>query len=136
MLKWTCSRPTDGIFTGFLFTCIFNPLSANPTKWSNTPKQFVSNLGTNCLSVFDHFVKLALKRLMLKRKPVKWQYWLLSWCHFQILEFGENFLYFIICWHKSKISFGYFISHHLRKIKKRKRRRKKSEEINMINCLT
>ena len=41
----------------------FNPLSANPTKWSNTLKQFVSNLPTNCLSVFDHFVKLALKGL-------------------------------------------------------------------------
>ena len=41
----------------------FNPLSANPTKWSNTLKQFVDNLPTNCLSVFDHFVKLTLKRL-------------------------------------------------------------------------
>ena len=30
-----------------------NPLSANPTKWSNTLKQFVGNLPTNCLSVFD-----------------------------------------------------------------------------------
>ena len=33
----------------------FNPLGANPTKWSNTLKQFVGNLATNCLSVFDHF---------------------------------------------------------------------------------
>ena len=33
-----------------------NPLSANPTKWSNTLKQFVGKLPTNCLSVFDHFV--------------------------------------------------------------------------------
>ena len=41
----------------------FNPLSANPTKWSNTLKQFVGNLPTNCLSVFDHFVELALKGL-------------------------------------------------------------------------
>ena len=40
-----------------------NPLSANPTKWSNKLKQFVGNLPTNCLSVFDHFVKLALKGL-------------------------------------------------------------------------
>ena len=40
-----------------------NPLSANPIKWSNTLKQFVSKLSTNCLSVFDHFVKLALKVL-------------------------------------------------------------------------
>ena len=36
----------------------FNPLSANPAKWSNTLKQFV-----DCLSVFDHFRNLALKRL-------------------------------------------------------------------------
>ena len=41
----------------------FNPLSANLTKWSNTLKQFVCNLPTNCLSVFDHFVILALKGL-------------------------------------------------------------------------
>ena len=37
----------------------FNPLNANPTKWPNTLKK----LPTNCLSVFDHFVKLALKGL-------------------------------------------------------------------------
>ena len=36
----------------------FNPLSANFTKWSNTLKQFVGNLSTNCLSVFDHFEKI------------------------------------------------------------------------------
>ena len=41
------------------------PLSANPTKWSDTLKQFVGNLLTNCLSVFDHFVGLALKGLRL-----------------------------------------------------------------------
>ena len=40
-----------------------NPLSANPTKWPNTLKQFVGKLPTNCLSVFGHFVKLALKGL-------------------------------------------------------------------------
>ena len=40
-----------------------DPLSANITKLSNTPKQFVSKLPTNCLSVFDHFVILVLKRL-------------------------------------------------------------------------
>ena len=40
---------------------ILNPLSANSTKWSNTLKQCAS--ATNCLSVFDHFVKLALKGL-------------------------------------------------------------------------
>ena len=40
-----------------------NPLIANPTKWSNTLKQFVGNLPMNCLRVFDHFVILALKGL-------------------------------------------------------------------------
>ena len=40
-----------------------NISSANPTKWSNTLKQFVGNLPTTCLSVFDHFVGLALKGL-------------------------------------------------------------------------
>ena len=42
---------------------ILNPLSANPTKWSNTLKQFVGNLPTNCFNVFDHFMKLALEVL-------------------------------------------------------------------------
>ena len=42
-----------------------SPLSANPTKWSNTFKQFFGKLPTNCLSVFDHFVKLAVKGLKL-----------------------------------------------------------------------
>ena len=41
----------------------FNPLSANFTKWWNTLKQFAGNLPTNCLSVFGHFVVLALKWL-------------------------------------------------------------------------
>ena len=40
-----------------------NPLSVNPTKWSNTLKQVVGKLPTNCLSVFDHFGKLAHKGL-------------------------------------------------------------------------
>ena len=42
-----------------------NPLSANPTKWRNTLKQFVGKLTTNCLSVFGHFAKLALKGLII-----------------------------------------------------------------------
>ena len=41
-----------------------NALGVNPTKWSNTLQQFIANLPTNCLSVFDHFVKLALKGLI------------------------------------------------------------------------
>ena len=48
------------------FRCL-NPLSANPTKWPNTLKQ----RPTNCLSLFDHFVKLALKGLKLRSKQAK-----------------------------------------------------------------
>ena len=55
------------ILTGTICTAFFNKWSVNPTKWSNILKQFVGNLLTNCLSVFDHFVILALKGL--KRKP-------------------------------------------------------------------
>ena len=40
-----------------------NTLSANPTKWSNTFKQFVGKFPMNCLSVLDHFVGFALKGL-------------------------------------------------------------------------
>ena len=47
----------------FAYTKTLNPLSANPEKWSNTLKQFVGNLPTNCLSVFDHFMNLVLKGL-------------------------------------------------------------------------
>ena len=43
-----------------------NPLSGNPTNWSNKSKQFVGKLPTNCLNVFDHFVGLALKVLRIK----------------------------------------------------------------------
>ena len=46
-----------------LFACDFNPLRANPTKWSNTLKQF-DKLSTSCLCVFDHFAGLALKGLI------------------------------------------------------------------------
>ena len=42
---------------------VLNPLRANPEKWSNTLKQIVGNLPTICLSVFDHFMNLALKGL-------------------------------------------------------------------------
>ena len=40
-----------------------NPLSANPTIWSNTLKQIRRQQPTNFLSVFDHFVGSALKGL-------------------------------------------------------------------------
>ena len=51
-----------------------NTLSANFTKWSDTLKQFLANLPTNCLSVFNHFVELALKELRL--------------CQIRILQFS------------------------------------------------
>ena len=51
------------IFQNWCFWEHFNPLSANLTKSSNKLKQFVCNLLTNCLSVFGHFVGLALKGL-------------------------------------------------------------------------
>ena len=47
------------------FSILFNPLSTNPEKWSNTLKQIVGNLPTICLSVLDHFMNLALKGLRL-----------------------------------------------------------------------
>ena len=53
-------------FTPGSFMFKINPLSANPTKWSNTCKQFVAKLPTNCLSMFDHFVILAFKGLTMK----------------------------------------------------------------------
>ena len=40
---------------------VLSLLNNNPTKWSNTLKQFVGNMPTTCLSVFDHFVGLTLK---------------------------------------------------------------------------
>ena len=52
----SCLRKLDGCF-------LLNSLSANPEKWSNTLKQIVGNFPTICLSLFDHFVNLALKGL-------------------------------------------------------------------------
>ena len=49
--------------------CI-KPLSAKVTKWSNTLKQFVG-MPTNCLSVFDHFVGLALEGLIMHSPSIK-----------------------------------------------------------------
>ena len=49
-----------------------NPLSTNFTKWSNTLKQFVGKIKTNFLSVFDHFVGLALKGLSLTEFQVRY----------------------------------------------------------------
>ena len=76
MLKWPIKRKSVWIFNLLILqNCsnvtfvalnrvIISPLSANPTKWSNTLKEFVGKLPTNCLSVFDHFVGLAFKGLV------------------------------------------------------------------------
>ena len=45
----------------FLILSKYESYSANPTKWSNTLKQFVDKSPTNGLSVVDRFVGLALK---------------------------------------------------------------------------
>ena len=62
----------------------FNPLSANPEKWSNTLKQIVGNLPTICLSVFDHFMNLALKALRNSMNLFNYQKQLQ--CHQRILN--------------------------------------------------
>ena len=51
----------------FLEGLVFNPLSVNPTKWSNTLKQFFGKLPANCLSVFDHNWTRTQNHLVLKR---------------------------------------------------------------------
>ena len=41
-----------------------NPLSNNPTKWSDTLKQLSTVADeTNCLNVFDHFVGVGAYRV-------------------------------------------------------------------------
>ena len=61
--------PCD-FFQNHGFNFKVNTLSANFTKWSNTLKQFVGKLPTNCLKVFDHSVGLELKGLSSKlNKP-------------------------------------------------------------------
>ena len=48
-----------------------NPFSTNPTKWSNTLKQFIGN-SWRIVSVFDHFVGLVLKRKSYIKKMFHW----------------------------------------------------------------
>ena len=55
----------SGNMTSFSEVVKVNPLNANPEKWSNILKQIVDNLPTICLSVFDHFMNLALKGLII-----------------------------------------------------------------------
>ena len=44
-----------------------NPLSSNPSEWSNALKQFVGN-SRRIVSVFDHFVGLTLKLLLVRHQ--------------------------------------------------------------------
>ena len=64
---WWCFECFSIIWIDILYMPVFADYflspSANPTKWSNTLKQFDGNMSTNCLSVFDHFVGLGLKGL-------------------------------------------------------------------------
>ena len=52
------------LYVSYSMWGLINPLNPNFTKWSNTLKQFVGKLRTDCLSLFDHFVGMLLKRLM------------------------------------------------------------------------
>ena len=91
---WLCSRYTQ---------YLFNSLSANPMKWPNTLKQFVSKLPTNCLSVFDHFVGLALKGLIQAKKDIPIRHignkcssaasihWPKAWGFMSYFDFNKNF---------------------------------------------
>ena len=49
-----------------LYGIKINPLSANPTKWSNTLKTICRLLPTNCFNMFAYFVGLAVKGLRRK----------------------------------------------------------------------
>ena len=62
-----CTELTDtlNIWGKKFIMIIINTLSTNFTKWSETLKQFIGNLPTNCLSVFDYFVGLALKGIIM-----------------------------------------------------------------------
>ena len=91
----------------------FNPLSANPTKWPNTLKQFVGKFPTKCLGVFGHFVKFVLKgwtaEVFLRSSSgcfLMFRYWILNdlivWNTFLTFERREQCdnLTSEITWHK------------------------------------
>ena len=60
-LQWEALKWREALVRKLFISLYVNPLSANPVKWSNTLKQFVGKLPTNCLSLCDHFVGLVLK---------------------------------------------------------------------------
>ena len=55
-----------------------NPLSTKSIKWSNTLKQIVGKLPMTCLSLFDHFVGLALKGI--KQAVAVLHLWVAHYC--------------------------------------------------------
>ena len=59
----SCNKNLSVIFEDLVYDLkkYFNSLSATPTKWSNTLKQFVGQLPTNCLRVLEHFANWRLK---------------------------------------------------------------------------
>ena len=59
---------------------------AGLTKWSNTLKQFVSNMLMNCLGVFDHFVRPAT----LLKKGLSHRYFPVSFVKFLGTPFSQN----------------------------------------------
>ena len=59
-----------------------NTLSASPTKWSNT-QTIRRQQPTNILSVFDHFVGLALKKLKSIKLPLLV---ILNKCHHKLIS--------------------------------------------------
>ena len=60
-INWV-NQTSCRIFSFVSCVCII-PLSDNPTKLSNTPKQFVSWCQRIVWVLFDHFLGLTLKRL-------------------------------------------------------------------------
>ena len=65
----------------------FNPLCANPTKCSNTLKQFVVYLPTDCLNVFGHFVGLAPIALEIKHS---YGYYFFFYRYFSFFELEKS----------------------------------------------
>ena len=62
---------------------IIKSLCTHPTKCSNTLKQLVDNLPTNCLSVFDHFVELKLNGLSVVKKGQLFSNFCNQYFHYQ-----------------------------------------------------
>ena len=89
-----------------------SPFSANPTKWSNTLTQFVGKLPTNGLSVFDHFMGLALKGLKTNnalnfcKNCISWKFWSVSLviCRNALVQFNCRILWLLRCKRNQSLS--------------------------------